>query len=645
MIQPYYRLVKCFFFLGIVLGFGIHGAFSQCSVTACPDVSVCPGQGAFLSASGQLIFDYQWSPAYGLNQTYGPNPVAHPMVTTTYTVTVTTLLDSNLINNGDFENGNTGFSSSYTYNAVSVWNEATYAVNTNPNNVHPNFAGCTDHTTGSGKMMIVNGAGTPNTDVWCQTIPVIPNTNYAFSTWLTTVVVNSPAVLQFSINGVILGQPFTAPSTNCTWEQFYEVWNSGSATSAQICIVNQNTATSGNDFALDDISFKRFCLATDSVTVHVYTVPADAGEDTAVCTGTPATLSASGGVSFHWNTGHYGNTIQITPLTDTLYIVTVTDQQGCKGEDSVRVTLLPLPIANAGPDEVICRGDTADLTASGGQSYLWSNGVTHAQNPVNPPYSAIYHVTVTDSNGCSNKDSVLVYLNPGPPADAGADTSVCLGDSVVLTASGGISFQWSGGEQQAQIHVAPDSGRFYVVEVTDTAGCRAVDSVYVAVNELPGLSAQVSEPILCVGTSSTLMVSGAMTFHWYPYDFLSDSTGNQVVASPLESVSITITGIDENGCADTTVLILEVIDCSLTIPNVFTPNADGKNDFFAVEYKGLSSYSLTIFNRWGRRVFESEEKTRYWDGTVGGQEAASGTYFYLLLIDKTEYRGTVSLFR
>lgn len=624
---------------------GIRHADAQCSVTACPDVFVCPGQPAMLSASGQLIFDYHWSPAYGLNQTYGPNPVAHPMVTTTYSVTVTTLLDSNLIVNGDFENGNTGFSSSYTYNAVSVWNEATYAVNVNPTNVHPNFASCQDHTTGSGKMMIVNGAGTANTDVWCQTIPVIPNTNYAFSTWLTTLVVNSPAVLQFSINGVILGQPFTAPSTNCAWEQFYEVWNSGAATSAQICIVNQNTATSGNDFALDDISFKRFCLATDSVTVHVYTVPADAGEDTSVCTGTPATLFASGGVSYYWNTGHYGNVVSITPLTDTIYYVTVTDTQGCKGEDSVRVTLLPLPTANAGEDQVICRGDTAFLIAGGGQIYLWSNGVNTASNPVNPIYSAIYHVTATDQNQCSNKDSVLVYINHGPPADAGSDTSVCLGDSIRLMAGGGISYQWSGGETSAVIIVKPLTNSYFSVEVTDTAGCIGIDTVFVAVYALPVVSALAQEPVICVGSTTKLSVSGALNFSWFPYDILSDSVGSQVQASPLETTSFTIFGQDERGCSDSTLLILEVIDCSLTIPNVFTPNGDGKNDYFAVEYKGLSPYSLKIYNRWGKRVFESEDSKVYWDGRIQGQEAAAGTYFYLLLIDKKEYSGSVTLIR
>jgi gliding motility-associated-like protein len=118
-----------------------------------------------------------------------------------------------------------------------------------------------------------------------------------------------------------------------------------------------------------------------------------------------------------------------------------------------------------------------------------------------------------------------------------------------------------------------------------------------------------------------------------------------VNASPPETTTFTIKGTDLNGCADTTQIILEVIDCSLTIPNVFTPNSDGKNDVFNLEYKGLKDYYLRIFNRWGKQVYESGDKTRFWDGTINGTEAATGVYFYILLIEEKSYSGSVSLFR
>ena len=123
--------------------------------------------------------------------------------------------------------------------------------------------------TGDGMMMILNGAPIPNVVLWQQTIPVTPNTDYAFSTWVTNVHPASPAVLQFSINSVLQATPFTVNAPVCSWDQFYVTWNSGSNTSAVISIVNQNTVLAGNDFALDGISFAPICAGYDTVTVHV----------------------------------------------------------------------------------------------------------------------------------------------------------------------------------------------------------------------------------------------------------------------------------------------------------------------------------------------------------------------------------------
>src|SRR5262249_30875601 len=145
-----------------------------------------------------------------------------------------------LIANGNFSGGITGFSSSYAL-TTNLYPEGTYYVGSNPNAYHSGFSGCGDHTGSSGNMMIVNGSGNVGVQVWCQTVNVLPNTNYAFSCWVTSVAAGSPAILQFSINGSLLGSPFTAPANVCPWQQFYVIWNSGGNTAANICIVNQNT--------------------------------------------------------------------------------------------------------------------------------------------------------------------------------------------------------------------------------------------------------------------------------------------------------------------------------------------------------------------------------------------------------------------
>ena len=164
---------------------------------------------------------------------------------------------ANLVVNGDFEAGNTGFGSDYTFvsGPASAEPPAVYAIDTSPHNVHPLWADFGDHTSGSGLMMIVNGSETSGVQVWNESgIAVDPNTTYFFSTWIRSVFDQSPAQLNFSINMNGIGQTFTAGTIADGWQQFFTAWDSGAATTATIALVNQNTAFSGNDFALDDIS-------------------------------------------------------------------------------------------------------------------------------------------------------------------------------------------------------------------------------------------------------------------------------------------------------------------------------------------------------------------------------------------------------
>jgi len=184
--------------------------------------------------------------------------------------------DQNAVVNGDFEttpNHYSGFTSSYTKNTTSLVAEGTYAVVKNPNSVHPQFAAINDHTKGDGTgyMMVVNGASVANVTVWSENIGVQANTTYVFSIWGTSVNSQSPGTLDFSINGTQLGN-IQLTSTTGQWLNFTVRWNSGSNTSATIGIVNQNIASSGNDFALDDIVFAPVCRK--NITVNLYPNPA-----------------------------------------------------------------------------------------------------------------------------------------------------------------------------------------------------------------------------------------------------------------------------------------------------------------------------------------------------------------------------------
>lgn len=163
----------------------------------------------------------------------------------------------NLVSNGDFQSGNTGFTSGYTlYPGTGNLDEAHYAITDSPNTVHQLFANYYDHTLGTsaGRMMVVNGAGVTGVTIWGETVAVTPNMDYDFAAYLSSAYPVSPASLQFSINDISIGD-LTGSTTTGQWDLFYATWNSGSATSANIRIINNNTALVGNDFALDDIYF------------------------------------------------------------------------------------------------------------------------------------------------------------------------------------------------------------------------------------------------------------------------------------------------------------------------------------------------------------------------------------------------------
>lgn len=165
----------------------------------------------------------------------------------------------NLIVNGDFSQGNTGFVSGYT-NSTDLGPEGTFTVGTNPANYHAaGVASFGDHTTGTGLMLIANGAVTPNVTVWQETVSVQPGTSYHFTGWARewggTSTDPSPAVLHVEINAQAAGADYHVPATVLQWSQFSFTWNSGAATTATIRIVDLNTVANGNDFVLDDLSF------------------------------------------------------------------------------------------------------------------------------------------------------------------------------------------------------------------------------------------------------------------------------------------------------------------------------------------------------------------------------------------------------
>jgi len=642
-------------------------ALSPIPIEAGADTSICSGNSTQLNASGGLL--YTWTPAIGLSSTSISNPLANPSSTTTYYVTSAVPV-GNVIANGNFEAGNSGFSSGYIYTPPPNTTEAQYWVSVNASLWNGGMSACTDHTSGSGNYMMVNGAGVPGTSVWCQTISVTPNTDYDFSAWATSLYPNSPAILQFSINGVLLGSSFTLPSTPCLWTQFFNTWNSGTNTSANICIVNQNTMIGGNDFALDDLTFSPLCSSTDSVTVTV-TPPLNVSInpiDTAICQGSSMNLIASGASAFVWDNGSSVNPLTVNPTSTTTYSVVGTTS-GCSGSSSVVVTVSPTMTApTVINNQVSCFGLTdgsATVTPTGGignYNYQWLPIGGTSATASNLPLGT-YTVTVTDSIGCTATASVIITQ---PTAIAGTLAPVdehcpasCDGQ-ITSSISGGtppLAYLWSNGATTATI-TDLCSGN-YVVTVTDANNCQFINNSTITNSSSINASFTSDGVWGVVPYTINLTYNGsvASTYQWNfgdgsPIDNSQNPSHTYTILG-VYTVTLIVTTGSPDFCTDTITMLITVEETSMIeIPNVFTPNGDGFNDVFTVKSKGLATIDGIIFNRWGKQIGKWNTVDGGWDGKNmnDGKDASDGVYFYVINAagkDKVEYKytGSITLIR
>src|SRR5262245_4163680 len=171
-------------------------------------------------------------------------------------VTVPGFAAANLLVNGDFSSGNAGFTTGYSF-APSGQSAviSTYGIRSSSIDFNSGYNSFGDHTTGSGKMMLIDGSGAAETVAWSETVTVETNKTYVFSGWAASSDGSNPATLHVTINGTQVGADLQLSSTGGQWQKFSFAWSSGPSQSAQISIVDANLIALGNDFALDDVAF------------------------------------------------------------------------------------------------------------------------------------------------------------------------------------------------------------------------------------------------------------------------------------------------------------------------------------------------------------------------------------------------------
>lgn len=622
---------------------------SNADIVITPDTTICFGTTKLLRA--QPSGSFCWSPTTYLNNPALNNPTTSTPTNITYFYTAE-VLGNNIISNGDFTAGNTGFTTAYNYAANNTV-EGQYFVGPNPVAWNPGAAPCVDHTTGNGNMMMVNGAPISNTVVWKQTVNVTPNTNYNFACWVQSIYFANPAQLQFSINNILVGSTFSPGGTTCNWQRFFSNWNSGSNTSATISIVNLNTLAGGNDFALDDISFATVTIRRDSVKIIVDTPIVNASADVTLCEGIPVQLNATGASSYTWSptTGLSNPNIAnpvATPAISSRYTVTGTTVNGCVASDFIDITILPKPVISKTPDTAICANSSVQLNASGGTSYLWSPAATlnnpNIANPIATPSAplTVYYVTIINNNvnNCSTTDSVKVTKRPPPVFTVSPARTTCEGTPVQLNASGGDTYLWSPPASVSNPAIPnPISNTStttnFSVTITES-NCNVTQTLIttLTVNPLPLVKATKSNDIDCSIDFSNLLASGAAQYIWTPVTGLNNSTIANPVAKPITTTRYTVRGTNTFGCTNNDsvdVTVSQIGKSFYLMPNSFTPNGDGKNDCFGIKYWGIvEQVEFFIYNRYGERVFYTTDVNKCWNGKFKTDKPEPGNYVYYI---------------
>jgi len=346
------------------------------------------------------------------------------------------------------------------------------------------------------------------------------------------------------------------------------------------------------------------------------------------------TLAISGGSAPYALSSNAGtvNGNTVSGLAAGQYTFTITDVNGCVGSATVGITSNNIIInANAGADVTLnCQTTSATLTATGGASYLWSNGETTASITVSPSITTTYSVTVTGATGCTGTDEVVVTVDTGVSANAGPDVTLnCITTSTTLTATGAGTFMWSTGETTASITVSPSTTTTYIVTVTAGNGCIASDAVIVTVdNAAPNGSAGPDGVINCVISSATLNATGGATYAWS-----NGATTASITVIPTVSTDYSVTITGANGCTS--------IDVATVVVDKTPPNANAGPDVIVTSSNPTATLVASggVSYQWSNGVTTATNvvtptQTTSYAVTVTGANGCKSTDIVLVTVER-----------
>lgn len=410
----------------------------------------------------------------------------------------------------------------------------------------------------------------------------------------------------------------TAPSGYTSY-----AWSTGDNT--------QNTAVTANGTYAITVSNANGCTGTDSVQVTLSPAPSvNLGPNVTQCGDTVTLDAGNPGMNYIWSNTTSNQTTAITQVGTNVVSVIVISPAGCYGYDTVTVTINNQPDANLGPDTSICTNSITLDAGNPGSTYLWSGG-NNPTSQVNTLGNGTFSVTVTDPSGCSDSDTITVTTNVPPVISAGSNTSICPGQTVNLTATGGVSYVWSDGATTAVNPVSPTTTTTYYVTGTNAAGCTGTDVVTVTVNpsSTAAFTASVVGATAIVNNTST----GAVTYQWNWGDASpTDNSANPSHAytqNGTYTITLIVTGICGNDTITQTVTITQVGLQDVDLQNTLQvyPNPNGGLFTVQFELSTAKDVHVEVLDVQGRKVAEQRaESVLSYREQVDLSTAESGVY-------------------
>ncbi len=540
-----------------------------------------------------------------------------------------------------------------------------------------------DHTPNdaNGYMMIVNASYTPG-DFYVQTVDgLCDNTTYEFAAWILNIL--KPSACGFA--GIKPNVTFNIETTSGTvlqsyktgdiqatdvptWKQYGLFFTTPVNTnSIVIRMTNNAPGGCGNDLVLDDITF-RPCGPLVNVVIN------NTATSVNVCEGDFPTFTFSsdvtpilGNTSYQWQistdmgatwtdiAGATNATYTRLPLIGLgVYKYRVAVAQGnyilipsCSRvlSEALTVNQISLPVPAASNNGPVCEGSTLVLMSNSASTYSWTGPANFSSTQSSPAigkvslnYNGKFYLKIVSPEGCTNTDSTVVTIIPGPTVNAGSDINICEGTTAQLNGStNAASYLWVPAQNLSDNLIlnpvaSPTETTEYILSV-DNGTCQKSDSVIVGVYKKPVADAG-PDKVLIQGSATTLDATSnisEVSILWQPNFNITTATDLVPLVNPITSTMYTLTLNSNYGCGISRDTVFVKVFAKLFIPNAFSPNNDGINDQWNIEpLQAYPSAILKVFNRFGQMVFTNNGISKAWDGRYKGKIQPTGAYPYII---------------